>query len=213
MSRYWKPFYSSGFWLEIQYVVGISREDNTMFCVKVYRFANKTAGQTEKSWILVCQVFRKNSLSLSVYFLFLFELELPPPLITHHSIEKWCLGDRALGEGMYQEFITKVILQTVRSFSKSRTESRSFILPITTSVVLLSVREISHMLHTNTHKQTHTLWPQPLINPAFPCGRSLEGDAGGQIEASSLPLLMKQCYYCGWNNLPKSRGCGEENTS
>lgn len=112
------------------------------------------------------------------------------PLFTHHSIEEWCLGDCALGEGMYQQCVTNGNYLPAGRWKQII--HATFFLHLLS--VLLSVGDI---LNKRTHRASDLSCIQPLINPAFPCRRSSEVDVGGQSEASVLPIVMKPFYYCG----------------
>lgn len=108
-------------------------------------------------------------------------------LITHHSIEEWCLGDCALGEGMYPQSVTNGHFYQFGGRALEMKADHSFYLFFPPHLLsVLSVGEISHILNKCSHTVSDLSSIQPLINPAFPCGRSLEGDAGGQREASAL---------------------------
>lgn len=118
----------------------------------------------------------KYSSKFVMFVLFASCLSLPVPLATHRSAEKRRLGDCALGEGMYSQWATS---------GESLSGGRASCLPRWTSLTLHFYFRVDRFcrrrLQGRSHTQSDTCWApsvtssslQPLINPAFPCGRSL----------------------------------------
>lgn len=136
---------------------------------------------------------------LSCVCRFTSSLWLPVPLVLHHSTEERCLGDCALGEGMCPQSVTNgENLFGDWALPVMITHSAFLFTSLVPAVVCW--KRVSH-----TIKCTHTVCDlsslQPLINPAFPCGRSLRRRCWRkENESFPSPLIMKQFYYCGWNH-------------
>lgn len=96
-------------------------------------------------------------------------------LINHHSTEERCLGDCALGEGMYPQYATNDHFHWSVSYSSGAQKH----------IIYCTSLTITRCVHTDTHSDPSSV--HPLINPVFLCGQSFEGYAGGQRAVSSLP--------------------------
>ncbi len=97
MSRYWKPFLHQVFEWQSKCVVLLES------CIYI---PNKQLGLNKNINV------KSLSPPLTLFFFVLLASSFSRTvtssisLITHHSIEKWCLGDCTLGEGMYPQCIT-----------------------------------------------------------------------------------------------------------
>lgn len=148
-----------------------------------------------------------------MFVLFASCLLLPVPLFTHHSAEKRRLGDCALGEGMYSQW--------GESFRRP-----SLLPPWWTSLILHFSIQVHRFCRRRLQERSHTQSDtcrapsvtssslHPLINPAFPCGRSLRRRClkKKKKKKGELPLSThNETISLVWQDpvpASSSRGCG-----
>lgn len=107
-----------------------------------------------------------------------------PLLLSHHSPQYWGTVPGRLCTG--RRYVLPTVCATLGfQFYLVKAPYSTFLSKSFVSAVVFQ-RNLTHIQCTRTGSDLCSI--RSLINPVFPCERSLEGSAGGQRVASILPL-------------------------